>query len=155
PVDFYMVPLHLKAMAEGSKRRQLASRLLAKAVRLMTEKYQRGNDWILGGDFNAALATDDFKQLLSADFEPMSAADEQAGAFSYIKSPRSLIDHIFLSPNLVRRVNGDAYFIVAKDKTVNNYAARLSDHRPVLVRLSLTSQREGRRPATDIDSQIE
>ncbi|KAB2845586.1 MAG: N-acetylmuramoyl-L-alanine amidase, partial [Hyphomicrobiaceae bacterium] len=55
--DFYLVPLHLKAMAEGSKRRQLASRLLAKAVRLMTEKYRPGVDWVLGGDFNAELAS--------------------------------------------------------------------------------------------------
>ena len=152
---FHVIPLHLKAMAEGSKRRQLASQLLARAVRLMTQKYHKGEDWILGGDFNAELATDDFKRLLGADLKPMSAADEQAGAFSYVKSPRSLIDHIFLSPNLVRRTEGDAYFIVAKDKSVDNYAAKLSDHRPVLVRLALRNRPKDRESATDIDSQIE
>lgn len=155
PFEFHVIPLHLKAMAEGSKRRQLASQLLARAVRLMTQKYHKGDDWILGGDFNAELATNDFKRLLSADLKPMSAADEQAGAFSYVKSPRSLIDHIFLSPNLVRRTDGDAYFIVAKDKSVDNYAAKLSDHRPVLVRLSIGSRSRGDELAIDIDSQIE
>ncbi len=32
PFDFYLVPLHMKAMAEGSLRRRLASRILVKAV---------------------------------------------------------------------------------------------------------------------------
>lgn len=155
PFDFYVVPLHLKAMAEGSKRRQLASRLLARAVRLMTERYRKETDWILGGDFNAELTTNDFKQLLLGDLKPMSAADEQTGAFSYIKSPRSLIDHIFLSPNLVRRTDGDAFFIVAKDKSVDSYAAKLSDHRPVLVRLSLSKRSKQREAAADIDTEID
>lgn len=155
PFEFYIVPLHLKAMAEGSKRRQLASRLLAKAVRLMTEKYHKSTDWILGGDFNAELASNDFKQLLTADLKAMSAADEQAGAFSYVKSPHSLIDHIFLSPNLVRRTDANGYFIVAKDKSVDSYAAKLSDHRPVLVRLSL-GQRSSDSPIHEtIDDQID
>jgi endonuclease/exonuclease/phosphatase family metal-dependent hydrolase len=143
-------------MAEGSKRRQLASRLLGRAVSLMTEKYNKDDDWVLGGDFNAELASQDFQQLLAADLKPMSAADEKVGAFSYIKSPHSLIDHIFLSPNLVQHVNGDGYFIVAKDKSVQNYANRLSDHRPVLVRLSLATERvtaEAREES--IDDQID
>ncbi|MGE3541788.1 MAG: DUF2272 domain-containing protein [Candidatus Tectimicrobiota bacterium] len=153
--DFYVVPLHLKAMAEGSKRRHLASRLLAKAVKLMTEKYSQEVDWVLGGDFNAELASNDFRQLLAVDLKPMSAADEQAGAFSYVKAPCSLIDHIFLSPNLVRHTDGDAYFIVAKDKTIDNYARKLSDHRPVLVRLSLGERPSEPPPAGNIDEQIE
>jgi endonuclease/exonuclease/phosphatase family metal-dependent hydrolase len=141
-------------MAEGSKRRQLASRLLAKAVKLMTEKYSQDVDWVVGGDFNAELASNDFRQLLAADLKPMSAADEQAGAFSYVKAPHSLIDHIFLSPNLVRHTEGDAYFIVTKDKTVDNYAHKLSDHRPVLVRLAL-GERPSEPPARNIDEQID
>jgi endonuclease/exonuclease/phosphatase family metal-dependent hydrolase len=155
PFDFYVVPLHLKAMAEGSKRRQLASRLLARAVRLMTEKYRKDADWVLGGDFNAELATNDFNQLLDANMKPMSASDEQAGAFTYLKSPRSLIDHIFLSPNLVRHTQGDAYFIVAKDKSIKNYVAKLSDHAPVLVRLSLGMASEAVRPAANLDAEID
>jgi hypothetical protein len=85
----------------------------------------------------------------------MSAADEKAGAFSYIKAPHSLIDHIFLSPNLVRHINGNGYFIVAKDKSVQNYANRLSDHRPVLVRLSLTEGVTAETREESIDDQID
>ena len=155
PFDFYVVPLHLKAMEEGGKRRKLASRLLAHAVKTMTEKYHKSSDWVLGGDFNAELATNDFASLLQGDFVPLSAQDEQSGAFSYVKSPRSLIDHIFLSPNLARQVGDDSYFIVAKDKSVDNYARKLSDHRPVLVRIALADQRVSERPeAADIDTEI-
>lgn len=154
PFEFYVVPVHLKAMEEGSKRRKLASRLLAHAVKTMTEKYHKSSDWVIGGDYNAELATDDFAALLQGGFVPLSAEDEDAGAFSYIKSPKSLIDHIFLSPNLARRAGDDSYFIVAKDKSVDGYAQKLSDHRPVLVRLSLTDGRV-REPATaDVDSEI-
>lgn len=155
PFSFFVIPVHLKAMAEGSKRRRLASRLLARAIRLMTDKYGKNNDWVLGGDFNAELATNDFSELLRTDLTPLSAADEQAGSFSYIKSPNSLIDHIFLSPNLLRRTDGDDYFIVAKDKTVDNYAGKLSDHRPVLVRLSLNSASVHSERTTNVDTEIE
>jgi Endonuclease/Exonuclease/phosphatase family len=136
PFDFYLVPLHLKAMEEGSVRRRLASKLLARAIKLMTEKYGKDQDWVIGGDFNAELASRDFAPLQDADFQAMSATDEGHGAFSYIKSPRSLIDHIFLSNNLARRAGSDSYFVVAKEKSVDNYVAKLSDHRPVLVRIS-------------------
>lgn len=153
--DFYVVPLHLKAMDEGSKRRKLASRLLAHAVKTMIEEHDAAEDWVLGGDFNAELASNDFSELLSADFVPLSAADEDAGQMSYIKSPKSLIDHIFLSPNLAKRTGDDAYFIVAKEKSVDKYAQKLSDHRPVLVRLSLGKSSE---PAPtnsqDLDAEI-
>lgn len=155
PFDFYVVPLHLKAMAEGSKRRRLASRLLAYAVKTMTETHNKDGDFILGGDFNATLASEDFGALLDGNFVPLSAQDEQSGAISYIKSPNSLIDHIFLSPNLARQAGKNSYFIVAKDKTVDNYAGKLSDHRPVLVRISLTPVGvKGAERADDIDAQL-
>lgn len=153
--DFYLVPLHLKAMEEGSKRRKLASRLLAHAVKTMVETYHKGSDWVLGGDFNAELASNDFSDLLKGDFVPLSAADEQAGEMSYIKSPKSLIDHIFLSPNLAKRTGDDSYFIVAKEKSVDNYAEKLSDHRPVLLRLHLTSAEAGGQAGSrNIDAEI-
>jgi N-acetyl-anhydromuramyl-L-alanine amidase AmpD/lysozyme family protein/endonuclease/exonuclease/phosphatase family metal-dependent hydrolase len=155
PFEFYVVPLHLKAMDEGSKRRKLASRLLAHAVKTMTEKYHKSSDWVLGGDFNAPLAADDFTALLQDDFVPLAAQDEQSGAFSYIKSPKSLIDHIFLSPNLAGKVGDDSYFIVAKDKSVDNYARKLSDHRPVLVRIALAGhQAAAITAAEDVDNEI-
>src|SRR5206468_1421154 len=80
---------------------------------------------------------------------------EQSGAFSYIKSPKSLIDHIFLSPNLAGKVGDDSYFIVAKDKSVDNYARKLSDHRPVLVRIALAGRQAAAiTAAEDVDNEI-
>jgi N-acetylmuramoyl-L-alanine amidase len=154
PFEFYVVPLHLKAMAEGSTRRKLASKLLARAIDLMIERYGKDQDWVLGGDYNAELATNDFQPLLAADFKPMSAQDEDAGAFSYIKSPKSLIDHVFLSPNLAKQAGDDSYFIVAKDKTVDNYARKLSDHRPVLVRFSIGGEAPQEERLDDIADEI-
>lgn len=153
--QFYLVPLHLKAMDEGEKRRRLASRLMARAVKLMQDKYAKDLDWVIGGDFNAELATGDFQVMLDGGLKAMSATDEQAGSFSYIKSPRSLIDHIFLSSNLAQRINGESYFIVAKDRSVQNYAQRLSDHRPVLVRLHLSNPFELQNATTPLDLDID
>jgi hypothetical protein len=82
PFDFHLVPLHLKAMAEGSLRRRLASRILVRAVRSLVET-SGDADVILGGDVNAALASGDLDALRELDFTPMSAEDEAAGAFSY------------------------------------------------------------------------
>ncbi len=133
--DFNLVPLHLKAMAEGSKRRRLASLLLARAIREMSESGTE-TDWIVGGDVNDDLASGDFKDLTDSGFEPMSAEDEAAGAFTYLKSPKSLIDNIFLSPD-VRRTGGANYFIVAKEKSLDKFVKQVSDHRPIVLRISL------------------
>ena len=138
PFVFYLVPLHLKAMGEGSKRRRMASKILAEAVKVMIES-GHDEDWILGGDYNAELASDDFKDLLTAQMVALSAQDEAGGAMSYVKSPKSLIDHIFLSANLAKTYGADDYFIVAAEKTIPGYIASISDHRPVLVRLSLNA----------------
>ena len=136
PFDCYVVPLHLKAMGEGSLRRQMASKILAAAIRKRIEQGADG-DWILGGDYNAEIATGDFAALVGGGLTPVSAGDEQGGAFSYLKGPRSLIDHIFLSPNLARTYGPSDYFVVAAEKTFPDYLRDISDHRPVLVRLSL------------------
>ncbi|MEA5429248.1 endonuclease [Arcicella lustrica] len=131
----YIVPLHLKAMGEGSKRRILASKILATAIKSMIDEEGVDQDWILGGDFNATIASDDFNFLLS-DFVAMSIEDEQAGEMTYIKGKyKSLIDHIFISPNLQKTTNSE-YVIVAQDKVLPDYLS-ISDHRPVLIRLSL------------------
>jgi endonuclease/exonuclease/phosphatase family metal-dependent hydrolase len=137
PFDFYVVPLHLKAMDEGSKRRRMASKILLAAVNRMITRHGKDADWILGGDFNAELASDDFDALTDAGLVPLSAEDEGEGAMSYIKRPKSLIDHIFLSQNLSRTYGARDYFIVAADRTFPSYVTKVSDHRPVLVRLSL------------------
>jgi DNA/RNA endonuclease G (NUC1)/V8-like Glu-specific endopeptidase len=138
PFDFYLVPLHLKAMAEGSVRRRMAAKILAAAIQ---KKIELGADadWIVGGDYNAELATQDFDALTTGGMIAVSAEDEQGGAFSYIKGPQSLIDHIFLSPNLAERFGASDFFIVAADRTFPNYVQDVSDHRPVLIRLGLDS----------------
>jgi DNA/RNA endonuclease G (NUC1) len=144
PFSFYLVPVHLKAMDEGSLRRRMASKILAAAIR---RKIDEGKvaDWIIGGDFNAELSTHDFDDLVTGKMVPVSAEDEQNGAFSYIKGPQSLIDHIFLSPNLAKRYGATDYFIVAADRTFPDYVDEISDHRPVLLRMSLNGTGEPER----------
>lgn len=137
--DFYLVPLHLKAMGEGQKRRRMAAAILGAAIGKMIDEHGADSDWVVGGDFNAPLASNDFSKLISGGMVPLSAGDEEGGAFSYIKGPNSLIDHIFLSPNLAETYGGKDYFIVAADKDAPDYLLALSDHRPVLVRLSLNT----------------
>ncbi len=158
--DFFLVPLHLKAMDEGSKRRRLASRILAAAVRRMIEAGEDG-DWILGGDVNATLASGDFADLVAGGshnaaaphLTPLAAKDEEDGAFSYVKGPRSLIDHIFLSPNLAKDYDAGDYFIVAADKEFPDYIKKISDHRPVLIRLSLKDRVEAKLIAMPTDAE--
>lgn len=135
-LDFYLVPLHFKAMSEGSMRRKMASKILAAAVE---KKIEEGADadFIVGGDANAELGSGDFDNLTEGGLTAISAADEQGGAFSYIKGPRSLIDHIFLSPNLAARFDERDFFIVAAERRFPDFVEQISDHRPVLLRMSL------------------
>jgi V8-like Glu-specific endopeptidase/endonuclease/exonuclease/phosphatase family metal-dependent hydrolase len=150
PFNFYLIPLHLKAKGEGSKRRIMASKVLGAAINKMIEEYNKDQDFIIGGDYNATLASEDFDDLIDKGFVAVSAADEKSGAFSYIKSRyKSLIDHIFLSPNLAYSYGSDDYFIVARDRTLPNFIENVSDHRPVLIRLSLNDHSvDDRIPAT-------
>lgn len=140
PLDFFLVPLHLKAMGEGWKRRRMAAAILAFVVNKMINDYGEDADWIVGGDYNATLASQDFASMITGGMTPLSAEDEQGGSFSYVKGPKSLIDHIFLSANLSKQYGSGDFFIVAKDKTVSGYTDKISDHRPILVRLSLNPQ---------------
>jgi endonuclease/exonuclease/phosphatase family metal-dependent hydrolase len=135
---FYVVPLHLKAMDEGSLRRQLASRVLGAAVNKMIRDGADG-DWILGGDVNAELESGDFAALTAAGLAAVSAQDEADGAISYVSGPRSLIDHIFLSRNLAARFGADQFTIVAVDKVIPHYVDTISDHRPVMIRLHIAT----------------
>ncbi|WP_145418512.1 trypsin-like peptidase domain-containing protein [Planctomycetes bacterium K23_9] len=143
--DFYLIPLHLKARGEGSKRRKLASKILAAAV---NKKIEEGadKDFLIGGDYNAELASGDFDALIEADLVAASAADEEDGSFTYLKRPYlSLIDHIFLSPNLASQFGNDDFFIVAADHAdPRDFVREISDHRPVLMRLSLARNEASR-----------
>jgi endonuclease/exonuclease/phosphatase family metal-dependent hydrolase len=148
PFDFYLVPLHLKAMDEGSLRRRLACQILASAVAYMINQGS-DKDFILGGDMNAPLQSGDFDNLKAAGLTPISAKDAEAGAFSYVKGPQSLIDHVYLSANLSREFGPEDFFIVAADRVIPDYTTEMSDHRPVLTRLSLKSVAGGPAPAPE------
>lgn len=148
--DFFLVPLHLKAMDEGSLRRRQASKILAAAVYKTIELTDEA-DWIIGGDYNAELASGDFAALTDKKLVPLGAQDEEDGAFTYLKRPNSLIDHIFLSPNLARQYGAQDFFVVARDRKDITYIKEVSDHRPVLVRLALASGRGGRTSALPAD----
>jgi predicted extracellular nuclease len=142
-------------MDEGMKRRRMASVILGAAVQKMITEFGHDADWVPGGDFNAALASQDFDALFKKDFVALSAQDEGQDAFSYLKRPKSLIDHIFLSANLGKTYGADDFFIVAAEKTVPKYVKKLSDHRPVLVRLSLKQPTaEEEEPAEELPSEL-
>ncbi|WP_375691118.1 trypsin-like peptidase domain-containing protein [Pseudooceanicola sp. LIPI14-2-Ac024] len=136
--DFNLVPVHLKARAEGAKRRRMASAVLAEAVQMTEGSAVAEEDWVIGGDFNAELATGEFARLQGAGFRAMSAADEKGGAITYLGNGfRSLIDSIFLSPGLQPRAGADDFMIVAPDRKDSGFIERVSDHRPVMIRLSI------------------
>ena len=157
PFDFNLVPLHLKAKAEGARRRRMASNILAEAVAITMDEGREEKDWIIGGDLNAELSTGQFRGLSDAGFIPLSAKDEAEGAITYLSGPKSLIDSIFLSPDMHKTVDEDDFMIIAPDRADSGFVDRISDHRPVLVRLSLAdaplsdSPRSGRlsRPRSD------
>lgn len=137
--DFYLVPIHYKAKGEGSLRRKLASKVLSYAIDQMIKVHGADNDWVLLGDFNATLASNDFSPHTKAGFSALSAQDEMNGAFTYLKSPyKSLIDHIFLSANMSKYASEDDFFIVARDKVVSRFVKDTSDHLPIAMRLSLS-----------------
>jgi hypothetical protein len=140
-LNFHLVPLHLKAMEDGSLRRQLACRVLAAAMRKMIHDGADA-DWILGGDLNAPLSSGDFDQLTSAGLTAVSAQDAQDGAISYIKGPKSLIDHVFLSQNMATRFGSENFNILAVEKEIPDYTKTISDHRPVMMRLHFGTNNE-------------
>ena len=147
--DFFLVPLHFKARGEGSLRRRLASKVLSFAVQQMIKTRDADRDWILLGDVNATLASEDFGPLIDGGFTPLSAADEANGAFTYLKSPyRSLIDNIFVSENLSQNIDQGQFFIVGTDRSVGRFVNNVSDHRPIALRLSLADLPDARTDET-------
>ncbi|WP_052728645.1 trypsin-like peptidase domain-containing protein [Ensifer aridi] len=72
---FNLVPIHLKAMAEGSLRRQMAARLLSEAVAELAKDAGFDTDWIIGGDANATLASGDLDALTESGLTALTAKD--------------------------------------------------------------------------------
>ncbi len=136
PFVAHVVPLHLKAMPDGSLRRRMASGILARAVGRLAE--QGLDNVILGGDMNATLASGDLDKLRASGLVALSAKDEGEGAITYIKSPHlSLIDSIFVSRNLAPGLTADDFMIVARDREIPDFIKSISDHRPVMMRIAL------------------
>jgi hypothetical protein len=48
-----------------------------------------------------------------------------------------MIDHVYVSPYLARHYGTPSFFTVAADKSFPNYIKEVSDHRPIVTRLSL------------------
>lgn len=137
PFDFLLVPLHLKAKSEGAKRRKMAANMLAKVINMAMSEFGE-TDVLIGGDINAELGTGQFQGLLDADFQALSAADERDGAITYLKRPYfSLIDSIFASADMSATIDSEDFMIIAADRAFPDFVTRVSDHRPVMVRLSL------------------
>jgi hypothetical protein len=104
----------------------------------MIETHGKDADWVLLGDVNATLASQDFDALTNCGFTPLSAQDEEHGAFTYLKAPyKSLIDNIFVSANMSKVVDQEDFFIVATDRSVSRFVEGTSDHRPIAMRLAL------------------
>lgn len=138
-VKLNLIPVHLKAMGDGSLRRQMASRLIAEAVAELTEVEQTEGDWVIGGDFNATLDSGDLDALVQGGLTPLSAHDAGNQQITYVKSPfKSLIDHIFVSRNLAAEAEDD-FVIVALDHSIDRFL-EVSDHRPILIRLTGSPQ---------------
>ncbi|MDX0679879.1 hypothetical protein GOD41_30595 [Sinorhizobium medicae] len=134
---FNLVPIHLKAKGEGSLRRQMAARLLSEAIAEVSKEPGFDTDWIIGGDANATLESGDLDALTAAGLTALTATDATDKQITYVKAPfKSLIDHIFVSPNLVPG-DGD-FMIVALDRSIDRFL-EVSDHRPILMRLSASS----------------
>jgi endonuclease I/V8-like Glu-specific endopeptidase len=131
---FNLVPIHLKAKAEGSLRRQMAARLLAEAVVALRADANFDGDWIIGGDANATLKSGDLDALTTAGLTAVTASDAEDSQITYVKAPfKSLIDHVFVSKNMVP--DESDFMIVALDRTIDRFLD-VSDHRPILLRLT-------------------
>lgn len=151
---FHIIPLHLKAMDEGSLRRRLASRILARAVEDLSG--EAGSDVIFGGEVTAPLAPEDFRRIEQAGFIVVGAQDEGDGAITYIKSPDSAVDNVFLSPGMQPNAGSADYFIVARNRSMSKFIDNISDRRPIALRLSLSRTGRTAPPETgDIDALID
>jgi V8-like Glu-specific endopeptidase/endonuclease/exonuclease/phosphatase family metal-dependent hydrolase len=136
--EFHAVPLHLKAKEEGALRREMGSRILTAAIAAMSMRSGGERDWILLGDMNAETAARNLEALRPRGLIALSAEDELAGTFTYLKNPRrSMIDHVYVSPYLAKHYGPPGYFTVAADKAFPGYIKDISDHRPIVTRLAL------------------
>ncbi len=137
-VRFLMIAVHLKAYGDlqSRSRRRLAARVLAEII----EDVRTREDLpiVLCGDFNERLDTDVLAALkASPDLFALTADDASMDAISYVGgSHRSLIDHVLVSRDVrLGDIAGDDAAIVRLDRSVRDFAGRVSDHVPLVFRM--------------------
>ncbi|MET0245597.1 MAG: trypsin-like peptidase domain-containing protein [Sphingomonas sp.] len=152
PFVFNLVPLQMEAAPEGAMRRRMAGRILSAAIAAANEA-DGACDWIVGGDINAELVTVDLATLAKTMLS-LSAEDEEEGAMIYLKAPQSLIEHIFLSPNLARTYGAKDFFVASIDQETLRHIKKITDHLPILARLSLKPAKTDRAEKADLPADL-
>lgn len=137
-VEFLAIVLHLKAFgdAQSRSRRRLAATKLAEIVEDIRSR--EGLPVVLGGDYNELLTNDVLTPLTdSPDLFALTADDAVSGAISYVGgSHRSLIDHVIVSSDVrLGEISGDDAAIVRLDRSIADFAGRVSDHAPIAFRM--------------------
>lgn len=137
-VEFIFIVVHLKAFGDAisRERRRAAAEVLTQIINDLRESEQI--PVVLGGDFNEKLDTDVLQSLKdSPDLVTMTADDATTGSLSFIgPSHRSLIDHLIVSSDVqTGDIAGDDAAIVRLDKSVTDFADRVSDHVPLVFRM--------------------
>lgn len=139
PYRFYAVPLYFKPMKRGQSR-QIAARILALGIEDLTAAEPL--DVILGGGMIAPLAAKDFRLTETTGISVFGAIDEREGSFSYVRSPKSPIESVFLPPSMRRAVKSPDFFVISRDRVMPNYRD-ISSHDPIAVRLSFPFDETG------------
>ncbi len=157
PFVFHVVPLRLDDMGGDALRRELASRLVARAVDCLAGVRGADVDIVIGGGMSAPLAAEDFVEIERKGFSVFGVRDvAAASAFTYLMAPKSGLREAFIASGMHQSVGGTAFFEVATDRIVPDYS-RVSARQPIVSRLSLSppaisAQRGG---GTDIEARID
>ena len=136
--EFLFIVVHLKAFGDAisRERRRQAAGILSQIIDELRESEEL--PVVLGGDFNERLDTDVLQAIKdSPDLVTMTADDATLGSLSFI-GPRqkSLIDHLVVSNDvMLGDIAGDDAAIVRLDKSVRDFADRISDHVPLVFRM--------------------
>jgi hypothetical protein len=116
------------------------------AIPRMESRHGVADDWVVGGNFNAALATDDCRELLAGAVMPVGAADSAGRAVCYLKRPQSPLDRVLLSQNLRQTYGDDEWCDVVADRPVPSSCHDLGGSCPLFVRLSILNRPPTVRP---------
>ena len=148
---FILIVVHLKAFgdAQSRARRRLAAQMLAEIIENIRER--ENLPVVIGGDFNDRIDTSVLANLReSPDLFALTVDDAGTDAVSFVgDSHRSLIDHILVSRDVrLGEISGDDAAIVRLDKSVQSFAARVSDHVPVVFRMVYRDTPVDTTPAT-------